>query len=262
VQIILLSLCLPMSVASASYMLTNYVYARVQTDGVMLYKTPSVLTEDNVYFEIPKSYFVLLISNFSTEYYKVQYRDVVGYITKESVAPVVETPQTPYLTGITFRVFSSDGLDMLSSPYSSSSPTIVKSVELYQNIDYYGKCYGDEYIEGRGNVWYYGKCEKFGYLYSGLCDNLSPIYQNTEVTTISTNPFDEKDNDYLYNLIDLSLGMKIFLIILVSLPAIAFVILLFKPFRIEKSKLKTRLQPKKAKAKVVNEIEQMSEDNY
>lgn len=246
--------------AQASYKLTSYVYARAEKEGAFLYKTPSVVQEDNIYFEIPKSYFVLLISNFTTDFYKAQYRDMVGYVLKNTVSPVKEKPQTPYLTNITFRVFSSDGLEMLSSPFPSINKVIVQNVELYKSIDYYGSCYGDEYVEGRGNIWYYCKDEKSGYLYKGLCDNLSPIPLNTELTTTIENPFETGDNDYLYALVDLSIEMKIILVIVVCAPSILIVYMLFKPFRIKKKMTKNRRKSIKNKRKTI--LEEMNEEKY
>ena len=243
---------------ASAYNLTSFVYARAETDGVMLYKTPSL--DDEIYFEVPKSYFVMLITNFSSQFYKVQYRDVVGYVLKSSVSPVAETPTTPYLVGATFRVYSSDGLSMLSSPYPSKSPTVTKTVELYSEIDYYGRVFGEEMISGRGEEWYYGKYDgAFGYLYKGLCDNLSPISINTEVTTSAPDPFSQNDNDYLYNLVDLSPSMKVFLILLVCAPSVLLIIFIFKPFRIEKAQKK--MSKRRARAKAIRQIENMQNDD-
>lgn len=246
--------------AHASYQLTSYVYARAENDGAYLYKTPSVVQEDNIYFEIPKSYFVLLISNFTTDFYKAQYRDIVGYVLKNTVSPVKEKPQTPYLTDITFRVFSSDGLEMLSSPFPSKYKAVVKTVELYKSIDYYGICYGDEYVDGRGNIWYYCKDGESGYLYKGLCDNLGPIPLNMESTTTIENPFEDGDNDYLYSLIDLSIEMKILLVILVCAPSLLLVYMLFKPFKIKKNMAKSKQKHIKNKRKTI--LEEMNEEKY
>ena len=237
--------------------LTSYTYARVMSDNVSLYKTPSVSNTDNVYFELPKSYFVLLISNFSTDFYKAQYRDVVGFVLKDSVTAVEETPMTPYLTDVTFRVFSSDGGHLMSSPYSSS--TRLLDVNLSSNLDYYGMCYGEELIDGRGSTWYYTKVgDTYGYLYSGLCDRLSSISTNNEHTTPKNNPFGDSNNDYLYSIISMSPLMQGILILLVSLPAIFILILLFKPQK------KTSKLSKISKSKAKNEInkEVQNEENY
>ena len=243
---------------ASAYNLTSFVYARAENDGVMLYKKPSL--DDEIYFEIPKSYFVMLITNFSSQFYKVQYRDVVGYVLKSSVSPVAETPTTPYLVGATFRVYSSDGLSMLSSPYPSKSPTVTKTVELYSEIDYYGRVFGEEMISSRGEEWFFGKYDgSFGYLYKGLCDNLSAIPLNTEVTTSSPDPFLQNDNDYLYNLVDLSPSMKAFLIVLVCAPSVLLIIFIFKPFRIEKTKNKGI--KKTTKNKVIRQIENMQNED-
>lgn len=244
---------LPSDICYAKQALTSYIYARVESDNVSLYKTPSLSQTDNVLFDLPKSYFVLLITNFSTDFYKAQYRDVVGFVLKDSVEAVEETPVAPYLKDVTFRVFSSDGMHLMASP--SISSMAICDVDITRDMDYYGTCYGDEMIDGRGNVWYYTKYgENFGYLYSGLCDRLSNIPVNNEQTTLKPNPFDNTNNDYLYSLIEMSLPMKILLIFLVSLPAFVIVILLFKPIRL-KDKKKDKITKSKAKKDIIKEIQ-------
>ena len=172
--------CLNKKVAYANE-LTNYVFARAQTSGVVLYKTPSVISSNNVFFEIPQSYFVMLISNFSDEFYRAQYKDVVGYVLKTDITPVAEKPQNPFFEG-SFRVFSSDGTDVLSSPFPSLGANVVATVEKFETVEYFGTISGEELIEGRGTTWLFGKTQngEFGFFYQGLCDQISEIPTNVE----------------------------------------------------------------------------------
>lgn len=240
------------SIAQAKTALTSYIYARVDSDNVSLYKTPSVAESDNVLFDLPKSYFVLLISNFSSDFYKAQYRDVVGFVLKDSVVAVRETPSSPYLKNVTFRVFSSDGKKLMSSPSHLSSALC--DVDISKDMDYYGACFGTEMINGRGNVWYYTKYnDTFGYLYAGLCDRLEGIIPNSEVTTARDDVFSSGDNDYLYSLISMSTPMKILLLSLVSLPAVVIVIMIFRPIKVKKKQGK--ISKFKAKRDIIKEIQ-------
>ncbi len=228
--------------------LTTYTYARAETSGVYLYKSTSSLDSSNILFEIPETYFVGLLSNYNSDFYKVMYRDLTGFVLKSSVTPVKETPKTPYLEGITFRVFSPGGTDLIANP-TSKSPTVITTVEQNATLNYYGKSIGQENISGRGSMWYFGTTTtgESGYIYKGLADQLSHIPLNTERTSTISSPF-EDSNDYLYNLVDISLGSKILIIILTTLPAGLLVYLLLKPYKIEKSLTshtpKTKLHPK------------------
>lgn len=244
--------------AKTSY--TTYTYAQVLQDEVYLYKTPSTPATLNAYFELPKTYFVLLLSNLDDTFFKAQYKDVVGYVLKTSVSPVKEKPSNPYPSYATFRVYTSDGLKMLNSPFNTKNSTIVSNALLLENLEYYGKISGDEFIENRGTTWYYGKNSnnQKGYLYSGFCDGLSTISPNTEVVTKIDYPTFNNDNGYLYNLVNLTTPLKILLIILVTIPCFVLVYLLFKPFELEKRR------PKQTKAKqknqTINKIQKIIDD--
>lgn len=253
---------------------TTYIYAQVKSDDTYLYKTPSNATVQNAYFALPNTYFVMLLSNYNDYFYKVQYRDLVGFVLKQKVFPIKEKPTTPYLQNITFRVYSSDGTKVYSSPFNTKDITPTTSVQVFETLNYYGYILGDELIQNRGLVWYYAKTQQSntnpspqesneeaklisGYFYSGLCDSLSYIPPNNEKVTYTNNVFLEEDNSFLFALIDLSPTLKILLVTLICLPSIGLVYLLFKPFKIEKEKLlknkKLNLKNKQNKNKTQTE---------
>lgn len=231
-----------------AYSLTTYTYARAETSGVYLYKSANSLDSSNILFEIPETYFVGLLSNYNSQFYKVMYRDLTGFVLKSSVTPVKETPEKPYLENITFRVFSPGGTDLVANP-TSKSPTVITTVEQNTTLNYYGKSIGQENISGRGSTWYFGTTTtgERGYIYKGLADQLSHIPLNSERTTAISSPF-EDSNDYLYNLVDISLGSKILIILLTTLPVGLLIYLLIKPYKIEKNLTfhtpKNKLHPK------------------
>ena len=230
--LLFLALCLIANVpktklASAKY--TTYIYARVENSGVYLYKNTTP-TPTNALFEIPQTYFVLILSNFDANFYKAQYRDVVGYVLKKEVVPVSETPKNPFLETVTFRVYSSDGTGIMSTPFDNKIE--IGKVKELEDIDYYGTIIGTEEIEDRGFTWIYGKTNSgvMGYFYAGLCDKIEGYVENNETTTILKDAFKTENKDYLYNLVDISTGLKILLISLITIPAIALLVLLFVPF--------------------------------
>ena len=242
--------------------LTTFVYARVNMPGVNLYKTTNP-TSSNVYFEIPKTYFVLLIADFNELFYKAQYRDVVGYVLKDEVIPVKETPNSPYLEDHSVYVFSRDGLDIMSSP--NESAYIVTTTNLYDDLSYYGERQGYEKAQGRGETWFYVKTNNgtFGYVYAGLCESDDMITENTEVTTEVKDPFLDNDSSYLYNLVDLSAGLKILLISLVILPAVILLFLMFRPILPEKylKSKSPKATKRERKNKTIKQIQELSDDS-
>ena len=256
----------PSKVYSFASKYTTYVYAQIKNETVYLYKNNSSTSLTNAYFSLPPTYFVLLLSNIDQNFYKVQYRDIVGFVLKNQVNPIAETPQTPYLENITFRVYSSDGINLLSSPFQNPTPNIVNKVEVLQEVNYYGEIIADELIENRGYAWYYCKDPKtnsYGYLYKGLCDNLSNISPNTETVSFITNPFPDNDNNFLYNLVNISPGLKIILLTIICLPSIGLVYLMFKPFNIEKQKLlkqKRKIKKNRLKNQTLNKIQKIIDD--
>lgn len=217
---------------------TTYTYAQISGEDTYLYKSINSTQITNAYFLLPKTYFVLLLSNIAEDFYKVMYSDVVGYVLKNQVLPVNETPSTPYLQNITFRVYSSDGTNVFSTPFNTKNSTVVETVEVLSPLTYYGEILGDEFILNRGYSWVYCKTKSgnFGYVYKGLCDNFTPFTENSEKVTFKKNVFfEEDDNGYLYNLVNLTPGLKFLLIVLIILPSLGLIYLLFKPFKIEKS---------------------------
>lgn len=239
---------------------TTYTYAQVKQDDVYLYKTNLSPAPINAYFKLPKTYFVLLLSNLDDTFYKAQYKDVVGFVLKSSVTPVKETPKTPYPQSATFRVYTSDGTTMLNSAYDTKSASTTGTASVLESLEFYGEISGDEFVENRGTTWYFGKNSKNqkGYLYAGYCDDLTTITPNTELVTPTEYPTFNEDNSYLYNLVNLTTPLKILLLALVILPCFILIYLLFKPFKLEKAR--QTIQKSKQKNQTINKIQQIIDD--
>lgn len=172
----------------------SYPYAQVLQSGCYLYKTPLDNTNyTNTYFILEPTYFVQLLSEYNSEFFKVKYMDVLGYVKKNQVQCVQGTPVTPFLSNVKFRVFGSVSRSMNDKPFlNSNNPVLKEYLPLYcDDLIYYGKIYGESAVEERTNIWYYCKYTvtgETGYVYSDSCDKMTEIVKNTEKLAYSSSP--------------------------------------------------------------------------
>ncbi len=217
----------------------NTYYGRALASGIYLYSSPEI-TQDkqNRLFEIPPTYFVFLLGDENDLFYRAQYNGIYGFVLKNEMSCVAGSPNTPFVTNATFRVFTPSGANLRSTPSQIQGTTnLVTSVPFMEtNLMYYGTCEGEEAIPYKGNIWYYCKYAKqeqeyYGYIYAPLCDMLTQFPQNTEqfeyVTPNFTVPAGEQtgSNNYL----SISNPWQIIIIVLICLPCIAIIYFLFKP---------------------------------
>ena len=163
------------------------VYAKTTKENVCMYSQP-VSSDFYKMFCVPRSYFVLLIDNANDTqnlFYKAKYLDAIGFVKKNEVQPVVGTPDLPFAQA-TFKVFSAHGLELRSSANLSSDNELITVPFLDEDLIFYGRINGEIMVPAFGNVWYYCKYVSksndcyYGYLYSGLCCDLSSIPENEE----------------------------------------------------------------------------------
>ena len=145
-------------------------YARVEQDGVYLYRSPSA---EAGLFVLPRSYFVRLTGE-AGDYYAVEYLSgtagrtaVYGYCLRSDVTPVDYQPATPYLyyaVDVTFRTGEAAGLPAgFFTEYTVSAP-------------YYGS-----FRFGSSTYYYVELNGAFGYVPAAACGALDyPL--NTEHT--------------------------------------------------------------------------------
>ncbi len=217
---------------------TTY-FARIMQDEVYLYKTPlNVDDVSNIYFSLPKTYFVELVEE-ESGFYKVNYLNFNGYIKKECVQPIVGAPITPFLENINFRVYSEQSRDLRTEPNtkSGSSSQVAYIPLLNRNLTYYGKIVGESLIDGRTNIWYYCKYsadkDYYGYVYSDFCDELSEIKLNTEEVTYTSSPnFNAQNSTQTPTTLPLKNKTTGIIIAILCLPAGAFVFLIIRNKRI------------------------------
>lgn len=219
-------------------------YAKIVGSNVKLYRSTSG-SEDitNIFFVIPKSYYVILQPSDHDDYYSAVYIDEKGFVKKDEVQCVKGVPAKPFANNISFRVFVPGGVEMRSTPVQSEGINYVTTVQFLEtNLKFYGIIDGEQVISHRSSEWYYteyyknGNYEK-GYLYSVFCDLLTDIPENTEMLeyideanfeTIPTGGNSPIETE----LSTLPSVTQIIIIIAVSLPCIFIVYLLFKPTKI------------------------------
>jgi len=222
-------------------------YAQVMFDETFLYRSDN-LSDDcsNIFFELPKTYFVELTDIANNNFYKAKYLTFSGYVKKDRVQAIAGIPSNPFLNNISFRIFSEQSRDMRTQPntFNGTSNQVTYIPLLTRNITYFGKIYGESLIEGRTNIWYYCKYsadkDYYGYVYSDFCDELSTIPVNTENVTHINNPTFSTEPTNPYTIPESSNKIGIIVGIL-SIPATIFLIMIVKGKHIlSKEKLKDK----------------------
>lgn len=244
--LLILSILFQSQPISVSAFETETYFARVMFEQTYFYKTPN---EDdsikNIYFELPKTYFVELLS-LTNNFYEARYKDIIGYVKKDCVQAVSGTPSNPFLNNITFRVYSEMSQTIYSAPTIQNNSNIITKIPLYSNnVQYIAKVDGECLILNRTNDWFYCKynsngIDYFGYVYSDFCDEITEIVNNTEQLTYINNPTFSTETEPIPTLPKDSNYIGIIVAIL-SIPAVIFLFMIMKGTKIinhEKTKQK------------------------
>lgn len=214
-------------------------YAVVKNNNSYFYRytldNPAV---NNKYFLLEKSYFVKVLENSDEIFYKAEYNGIKGYVKKSDVEIVEEIPENPFLNEISFDIYSGSSVEIRTEPSTENGiGSIITTLPSgFKNLNYYGKLTGEESIKGLGNIWIYcsyltsEEKEIFGYVYSPLTVNLSPINENGENLT----PVSVSDYIGFNSLLYLSLSTKNLIIIAITIPCLYIAYLFVKPTKILK----------------------------
>jgi len=134
-------------------------FARIFDDNIYLYKTPNNTVSDNIYFVLQPTYFVELLEEANSTFYKAKYLDIEGYVKKNEVQVVATPPRTPYANNINFRIFNNSSQIMRTIPSASGgNSTQVCFLPLFsQDAQFYGYIEGESAIPQRTNIWYFCK---------------------------------------------------------------------------------------------------------
>lgn len=208
---------------------TTYAKALV---GCNLYKTQEMGQDyKDILFQIPETYFVIVLDTVNDNCFKVQYDKFIGYVDASTVTIATFVPIVKTLDNITFDIKSTSGTQIWQYPTPNSNICTTISAGT-KNITYIAYAYGTVPSGGESNIWYYvyytpdsNSTNVYeGYIYSENTTNLSEIVANTE-----TNPeviSNEIDGD---NLIFISSTIKTIVITIIAIPVILFfAIILYK----------------------------------
>ena len=238
----------------------NIYYGRALSTGIYMYSSPQIINDkSNKIFEIPVTYFVQLLADENQLFYKAKYNDIIGYVIKNEIACIDKIPNNPYVTNANFRIFTPSGTYLRNSPYESVGATnIVTTIPFMEtNLVFYGNCDGEEAISYKGTLWYFCKYikqnqEYYGYVYSPLCDMLTPIPQNTEQFEYITPNFEVEQisNNTESQYLNINTPWHIVLIIIICLPCVAIIYFLFKPTKIAFQKNSSKKHGKNEKKKI------------
>ena len=228
---VVLSVVVTKSTQAQSVSTENFTsgYAKVLTNDCYLLEKPNT---DSHIFLLEQSYFVKVANVYDNIFFKVEYLEFEGYVEKSKIGFVEEFPKEPYLTGITFDIYDIANVCMRSSPKTiPTDNNILCTINVStKDLTYYGKCVGEEAMQGLGNVWYYagyqnddGKVFK-GYIYAPLTRNLSAIASSQEnLSLVNITNFTSVDS-----LLYLNLSTKNLLIVITTIPTLFVAILLTK----------------------------------
>lgn len=201
-------------------------------ENCYLFKTSDISSSasKNVYFCVPKSYFVTILAELNSSVLKVEYKGKIGYVSKDSVVVASFVPIVPTLDDITLDIVSSSGTQIRSSPSAETSSNIIKILSAgTKDLEYVSYINSSKPTGGNSNVWYYvyyfpeddPTAFYEGYVYSEKTTNLSLISENLE-----KNPEVETDGTKQEsNTIFVSKSVKIILIVLILLPVVLVLII-------------------------------------
>ena len=213
----------------------NYTpyYYRIDSANCYLYRTAEDNQDvNNIWFLLPKTYFVQLIEDSDEQFFKVKYQNFIGYVFKTDVSIVYETPKTPWPENLTFDINGTANVVMRSSPSSDSEYIGLIPFNAIK-VTFYGSIIGQEALTNLGNQWYYATYKSYeqgiisGYVYAPLTTNLTLLQDNTEIlSTIKPTSGPSIEEVISPELQD---SQNLLIIGLLSIVGISVLILLFIP---------------------------------
>lgn len=243
---ILLSICVlfngvtPKSAYAQESETSTYAKALV---GCNLYKTQEMSNRfEDIYFQIPETYFMVILDTVNDDCFKVQYDKYIGYVDSETVMIATFIPVLKTLDNITFDIKSTSGTQIWQYPTTKSNICTTISAGA-KNISYIAYTYGSVPSGGESNIWYYvyytpdsNSTNVYeGYVYSENTTNLTEIVANTETNPeviANENKLDDK-------LIFISSTIKTIIIAIIAIPIILFFAIILYKF-VQKFKKNTK----------------------
>ena len=178
-------------------------YAKAK-ENCILFRTANTsnLQQENIYFQIPESYFVRILEiEPDSQTYKVIYGNTIGHIDFQSARRVNIVPENPFVESFLIQTKSDSGTQLRE--YPSTSTNAVALIPPGSTITYVASTAGTKPTDGFSNEWYY--VQYFppsepttyyeGYVYSERIESQISILQNQEDDPIE--PLQLIEDNYL-----------------------------------------------------------------
>ena len=215
-------------------------YAQIKNSSTYIYKSAELNESiSNKLCLVENSYFVKILNNFNDVFYKVEYNGITGYVKKENINLINETPINPYTNNIYFNINN-------TSCYFRSSPKIKDTINNTictinagtKGLRYIGKIIGEEAIDFNGTIWYLTEFNGvLGYVYSAYTNSLNTIFENTEQISLFTGFNYSKVNP-------LTNTTCIFVILITLIPFLFILFLIYLPRKkLSKANIKHNTKP-------------------
>jgi hypothetical protein len=191
---------------------TTYLYKSTSEDNSI----------DNIYCIIEKSYFVEIKDSVG-DFYSVNYNNASGFVKKNDVEEIIDTPQTPYPNNI--KIIIGNNCNLRSSPTTNSTiNNVIATIRSEEsNITFIGKIFSEEAIDFGGTTWYYVKYnDNYGYIYNKYVKSITPIFENTEKVS-----YKSKINSNLEN--PITNTPSLIIVIILFIPCIFVLIIIYYP---------------------------------
>ena len=235
-SIILLLISISFCIYSPNYgVFAKPQYARIEKP-TNIYRSSTISnTFENIYCIGEESYFVEIIQEIN-DMYKVNYNNITGFVKKEDVKGITNSPSTPYPYNIKLNIGSN--CNLRSTPTTATNTNNIIST-IYANttdIIFIGRASGEEAIDFGGKTWYYVCYQNnYGYIYNNYVSSITPIYPSKENFTYYTAEPTNIINPITH-------APSIIIIIILTLPLLGTLLLLYLP---KKVKLSTSKKTKK-----------------
>lgn len=214
---------------------TNYARAE---NTIYLYKSATNSDDtSNIHCIIEKGYFVEITESISN-YFSVNYNGINGFVKKNDVEEIINTPQTPYPDNI--KLIIGSDCNLRSSPtIKSESNNIIATLKSGEsNLSFIGRIYSEEAIDFGGTTWYLVKYQNnYGYIYNKYVKSITPIIENTEEVS-----YKSKLNSDISN--PITNTPSLIIVIILFLPCLFILFILYYPKKQNRKTKQTKKQDK------------------
>ena len=137
--------------------LSHIKYAKAK-DNCYLFRSSDVTNSNygNVFFMVPKTYFVTILNKINSYIYKVQYKNKIGYVSSDSVAEVTFIPEKATLENVVFDTLDMVGTQIRTVPNAEDLSNIIMIIPAGSTgLNYISYIHGGVPSGGNSDVWYY-----------------------------------------------------------------------------------------------------------